>query len=225
VIAPFVPWILAGAGTVGGIAALIAYRQRRRREAFEEYCMVRGYRFERERPGAEAALAAWFMIFREGHSRRWRATISGRIGDRPFTAFEYSYVTGGGKHRTHHRFAMLEWERAEADLPRFSLAPEGFFNRLAQRFGRQDFDFVEDPEFSRAFQLQGDDEAAVRALFTPARRAFFTAPAPDGGKAPRHHLAGAGPHLLWWRPGGLPRPDELDQFLADADRLRRQFLD
>jgi hypothetical protein len=225
VIAPFVPWLIVGAGAVGGIAALIAFRQRRRREAFEQYCLVRGYRFERERPGAEAALAETFGIFREGHSRRWRDTISGQVGGRPFTAFEYSYVTGGGKHSSHHRFAMLVWEKAEANLPRFSLAPEGFFSRLAQRFGRKDFDFVEDPEFSRSYQLQGDDETAVRTLFTAARRAFFMAPAPDGGKTPRHHVAGAGPRLLWWRSGGLPQPDELDQFLADGDRLRRQVLD
>jgi len=225
VIDPLVPSLVLGAGAVGGIAALIAYRQRRRREAFEQYCLVRGYRFERERRGAEAALAGTFGIFREGHNRRWRDTISGSVGGRSFTAFEYSYVTGGGKHSSHHRFAMLVWEKAEANLPPFSLAPEGFFSRLAQRFGRKDFDFVEDPEFSRAYELQGDDEAAVRALFTAARRAFFLAPAPDGGKAPRHHLAGAGPRLLWWRNGGLPKPDELDQFLADGDRLRRQFLE
>jgi len=220
-----VPLVLLGAGAIGGIAALIALRQRRRREALEQYCMVRGYRFERKRPGAEAALAETFGIFREGHNRRWRGTISGRVGGRAFTAFEYSYVTGGGQHSSHHRYAMLVWESAEANLPTFSLAPEGFFQRLAHRFGVKDFDFVEDPEFSRAYQLQGDDEAAVRALFTPARRAFFTAPAPDGGKRPRHHVAGAGPRLLWWQSGGLPQPDELDQFLADADRLRRQFLD
>jgi len=225
VIPPFAPWLLLGAGAIGGIAALIAVRQRRRREAFEQYCLVRGYSFERERPGAEAALAEAFGILREGHNRRWRATITGRVGGRAFTAFEYSYVTGGGKHSSQHRYAMLVWEQAEANLPRFSLAPEGFFHRLAQRFGVKDFDFVEDPEFSRSYQLQGDDEAAVRALFTPARRAFFMAPAPDGGKAPRHHVAGAGPRLLWWRHGGLPQPDELDQFLADGDRLRRQFLD
>jgi hypothetical protein len=223
---PVVPWLLLGAGAVGAIAAIAAVRlRRRRREELEQYCLVRGYTFERERRGAETALADAFAIFREGHSRRWRGTISGRVGGRAFTAFEYGYVTGGGKHSSHHRFAMLVWEREEANLPRFSLAPEGFFSRLAQRFGRKDFDFIEDPEFSRAYQLQGDDEAAVRALFTAARRAFLTAPAPDGSKTPRHHLAGAGPRLLWWRSGGLPKPDQLDQFLADGDRLRRQFLD
>jgi hypothetical protein len=45
----------------------------------------------------------------------------------------------------------------------------------------------------------------VRALFTPVRRAFLAAPAPDGGKPSRqHHLASAGRRLLWWRSGRLP---------------------
>ena len=224
-IPPFVPWLVLAAGVTGGIAALAVRWDRRRREALEQYCLVRGYRFERERPGAEAPLAEAFGIFGQGRSRRWRATISGAVGGRPFTAFEYSYVTGGGKESNRHRLMVLLWESPDANLPRFSLVPEGFFRRLAQRFGMQDFDFVDDPAFSRAYQLQGDDEAAVRALFTPARRAFFTAPSADGGETPRHHVAGAGPRLLWWRNGGLPKPDALDQFLADGDRLRRQFLD
>ncbi|MGH7537446.1 MAG: hypothetical protein ACREMF_02320 [Gemmatimonadales bacterium] len=208
----------------GGIVAAVLHRNRRRREALEQYCLVRGYRFERERPGAEADLEA-FGIFRQGHNRRWRATITGQIGGRPFTAFEYTYVTGGGKNSNHHRLTVMLWESIETSLPAFTLVPEGFFRRLAQRFGVKDFDFIDDAGFSRAYQLQGDDEAAVRALFTPPLRAFLAAPAPEGVKATRYQLAGAGPRLLWWCDGRLPGPDALDEFLVEGDRLRRQFLD
>lgn len=141
-----------------------------------------------------------------------------------FTAFDYSYATGGGNSARRHRFAMMLWESPDTRLPRFSLAPEGFFQRLGQRFGVKDYDFTEDPEFSRAYQLQGDDEAAVRALFTPARRAYLLAAGATMEKPRRHHLAGAGSRLLWWRNGRLPGLEELDQFLADGDAVRRQFL-
>jgi hypothetical protein len=207
----------------GGIVTAVVLWQRRRREALEQYCLVRGYRFERERPGAASDLEG-FGVFHQGHNRRWRATISGQSGGRAFTAFEYTYVTGGGKNSSHHRLTVMLWESTETSLPAFTLVPEGFFRRLAQRFGAKDFDFEEDPEFSRAYQLQGDDEAAVRALFTPGRRAFLTAPGIDGDKPARHHLAAAGPRLAWWREGGLPGPDQLDQFLALGDAVRRQFL-
>lgn len=217
-------FVVLGVGAVAAIGALAFAADRRRQAALAEYCLVRGYRLERERHGAQDALAEAFAIFRQGRNRRWRWTINGSMGSRPFTAFEYSYVTGGGNSNQRHRFAMILWEAPEAQLPRFSLVPEGFFQRLGQRFGVKDFDFDEDPEFSRAYQLQGDEEAAVRALFTPGRRTLLTAPGLAGDKPPRHHLAGAGSRLVWWRDGGLPRPDQLDQFLADGDAVRRQFL-
>jgi hypothetical protein len=223
-----IPPILPALGAIavaGGVAAAVVFGERRRRTALEEYCLIRGYRFERERPGAEVPFADAFGVFTHGRRRRWGATITGQVGGRPFTAFEYAYVTGGGHGSHRHRFTAMLWESAEASLPRFSLVPEGFFRRLAQRFGKQDFDFEEDPEFSNAYQLQGDDERAVRALFTPARRAILMAEAPDGSRAPRHHLAGAGTRLLWWRDGRLPKAEDLDQVIADGDRLRRMFLE
>ena len=223
-IPPFLP-VLGAVAVAGGILATLFYRERRRRAALEEYCLVRGYRFERGRDGGEAALAGSFSVFKQGHRHRWGATINGQVGGRPFTLFDYTYVTGGGNSNNRHRLTLMLWDAPEGNLPRFSLVPEGFFNRLAQRFGTQDFDFDEDAEFSRAYQLQGDDERGVRALFTPARRAFLIAESPDGRRAPRHHLAGAGTRLLWWRDGRLPGPDDLDQLIADGDRLRRLFLE
>jgi hypothetical protein len=212
------------AGAAGAAIAAAIAADRRRQASLSEYCQARGFRFERERRSAEQTLADGFPVFREGRQRRWRWTISGVMGGQPFTAFEYTYVKGGGNHSRRFRFAVLLWEAPEAHLPRFSLVPEGWLQRLGQRFGAKDFDFDVDPEFSRAYQLQGDDEAAVRALFTPGRRAFLMAPRPDAGKPQRHHLAGAGSRLLWWRGGRLPAAERLDQFLAEGDAVRRQFL-
>jgi hypothetical protein len=218
------PWAVFAAVLAGGaVAGVVAGR--RRREALEHYCLTHGYRFEAERPGAEAGLAGSFSLFGKGRHRRWGATITGRIGGASFTAFEYSYMTGGGSNNRRHRLTVMVWDLQETTLPRFRLVPENALNRLAQRFGAQDFDFADDPEFSRSYQLQGDDEAAVRKLFAPSRRAYLTTPAPDGSRPPPHHVAGAGRQLLWWRVGGLPKPDQLDQLLAEGERLRRLFLE
>jgi hypothetical protein len=223
-IPPFLPF-LGAAAAVGGIAALALYRDAQRRKALEEFCMTRGYRFEPKREGVAAGAVAGFPIFRKGYSHRWGATISGRMGGRDFTAFEYAYVTGGGNSRNRHRIAGMLWESDTAHLPPFTCVPENALYRLGQILGMQDFDFDDDPEFSTAYQLQGQDEAAVRAFFTRGRRAFLTAPGIDGGRRPRHHVAGSGTQLLWWRNGRLPTADDLDQFLAEGDRLRRAFLD
>lgn len=223
-ITPLLP-VLAGAGLVGGIAAAAWHHERRRREALEEFCLTRGYRFERGRADAAAALAGAFPVFRKGHSHRWGATLTGRLGSHDFTAFEYRYVTGGGNSRNRHRIAGMLWESGSARLPQFTCVPENALFRLAQHLGMQDFDFEEDPEFSKAYQLQGQDEAAVRALFTRDRRALLAAPGFDGGRGRNHRVAGAGTKLLWWQTGRLPRPEDLDQFLADGDRVRRAFLE
>ncbi|HJQ66250.1 MAG TPA: hypothetical protein VJ816_07735 [Gemmatimonadales bacterium] len=215
---------VVAAGVVGTIAAFAFVVERKRGAGLTEYCLMRGYHLERERPDARDQLADAFAVFRQGRHRRWRWTITGAIGGRAFTAFDYDFVTGGGNSTHRHHLGMVLWEAPEARLPRFSLAPEGFFQRLGQRFGVKDFDFVEDPEFSRAYQLQGDDEAAVRTLFTSARRAVLMAPGPGMEKPRRHHLAGDGARLLWWGNGGLPGPEDLDQFLAEGDAVRRQFL-
>jgi hypothetical protein len=224
VIPALVPWAVAGVLLAGGVMASVV-ASRRRREALEQYCLMRGYRFEAGRPGGEATLANGFPLFRKGRHRRWGATITGRIGGSSFTAFEYSYVTGGGRSSSRHHLAAVLWEFESAELPQFTLVPERVLNRLAQRFGAQDFDFEEDPLFSRSFQLQGDDETAVRRLFTAARRAYLTGPALDRDRPVAHHLAGAGGRLLWWRVGNLPKTDALDEFLAEGDRLRRVFED
>ena len=207
-----------------GILGAVAVSNRRRREALREFAEQRGYHFEPKRPRAEQALGEAFPIFKRGHNKSWGSTISGQVGGKAFIAFEYSYVTGGGNSSHRHPLAVMLWEAPERSLPRFSLAPEGFWRRIAQRFGAQDFDFENDEEFSRAYELQGDDEAAVRALFTAARRAYLVAQGPDGS-VPRHHLAGAGSRLLWWRTGRLPTPDGMDQFIADGDRVRRLFME
>ena len=220
------PGVLAAFAVAIPVGILVTFliAERRRREGLQEYTEQRGYRFERNRAGAEQALAQTFPIFRRGHGRKWGITITGQVGGKPFTAFDYVYVTGGGKSSNRHHLAMMLWESPGLALPRFSLVPEGFWRRLAQRFGAQDFDFESDEEFSRAYELQGDDETAVRALFTTARRAFLTAQGPDG-TTPRHHLAGAGDRFLWWRTGRLPTPEGMDQFLADGERVRRLFVE
>ena len=181
-----------------------------------EFCLMRGFTFERSHPSAPEAYAA-VPLFAKGRSRRWGYTIGGRWNGRTFTAFEYRFTRGGNSRHT-ESFSVMQWDGDDVALPRFWCTPEGFWDRLAQRFGRQDFDFPEDPAFSDAYQLQGDDEAAVRGSFTAEVRRHLLA-------NPRQHVAGAGHALFWWRPGRLPKPDDLDALLAEGDGVRRVFLE
>ena len=214
---PLIPLIFLSVAltVVAGIALANRIVTNRRRTAYEAFCLERGYRFEPERPGEEARHVATCRVFSEGHRRTWAFTISGTSGGTPFTAFEYRWTTGSGKNSQTHRIGGLLWT-VERALPQFLLTPEGLWARLAAYFGGQDIDFAESPEFSSAYRLRGSDEAAVRAVFTPARRQVFE-------MFRGQHAAGAGQELMWWRDGALPPPDQFDEFLMEGQRIQLAF--
>ena len=61
-------------------------------------------------------------------------------------------------------------------IPSFVLEQEGIFDKLFDRvlsFSSSDIDFPEAPFFSKKMRLRGEDEGAIRALFTQDLLAFF----------------------------------------------------
>lgn len=212
-IAPADYWWVAFVAVAAGWIPFVLYREKKRREACETYCLTRGFSFASKRPEAEQAYADIGALFKRGFGR-WGYTIAGRWNSSSFTAFEYQYGSG----KSTRFFRVMLWESADTALPKFSLAPEGFLARIGEKLGMQDIDFAEDPGFSQAYQLRGPDEPAIRSLFTARIRGFFAA---NTG----HHVAGGGGHLFWWQDGRLPAVDELDAFLAEGDGIRRVFLE
>jgi len=139
------PWIFLVGFVVshGGLALVKAARNRKRRVAFAEYCLSRGFTFEDKRPNGERRYADMFEPFTAGRRRSWGCTISGTKNQVPFTAFEYQWVTGGGKSSSTHRIGGIVWERDKDSLPRFALSPEGWLSRLGQVFGMEYVDVRE----------------------------------------------------------------------------------
>ena len=210
--------IIGGVGVlVGGIALAARAVERKRREAYQQHCLIRGFKFELERPEGEHRLREFFEPFNQGRSRRWGYTISGQLHGASFTAFEYRWVTGGGKSSQTHHIGGLVWEIDDAVLPQFALTPEGWFSRLGQVFGMQDIDFDDAPEFSKAYRLKGPDEAGIRKLFTQDIRQFFAVTLGQ-------QVAGGGRFLFWWRDGRLPSAEHLDEWFELGDQVRRRFF-
>jgi hypothetical protein len=211
-------WIGLGVALLGGLVALGLTLEKKRREALEQFCMMRGFKFERERKDGWRPFQAGVPLFDHGGRRRWGYTVAGRVGRRPFTAFEYAYTVSSGKSSQTYHFRVMYWETGDKRLPVFSLSPEGFWKRLGQKLGRQDIDFDDDPTFSQAYELRGPDEAAIRAAFTPRIRSVL-------GATPGQNAASAGTQLFWWKRGRLPKPDDLDPFFMEGEGVARVFLE
>ncbi len=214
------PAVLIGGivAVIGGLIWLAVAMEKKRREALEQFCMMRGFTFERERKDAWRTYQAAVPLFDSGSRRRWGYTIAGRVGKRAFTAFEYAYTVSSGRNSQTYRFRVMCWETGDKKLPLFAISPEGFWKRLGQKLGRQDIDFDDDPTFSEAYELRGPDEAAIRGAFTPRIRGVL-------GATPGQHAASSGDYLFWWKSGRLPKPDDLDPFFMEGESIARVFLD
>jgi hypothetical protein len=202
---------------IGGMALVSRARERKRREAYSEYCLVRGYKYEPQQPDGERRFRDVFESFQKGSKDSWRHTITGQKNGAPFTAFEYVWRAGGGKSRHTERRCGVIWEGEDDSFPKFSLVPEGWFSRLGQLFGMQDIDFADSPEFSNAYRLTGPNESSVRELFTPELRRFFSS-------TPELRVTGGGRFLIWWFDSTLPSVDKLDEWLEQGDHVRRRFF-
>jgi hypothetical protein len=126
--------------------------------------------------------------------------------------FDYGYGRGSGRHAE----TVAALESPGLALPRFALRPERTIERLLPILGRHDIDFASFPAFSRRYYLRGDDEAAVRALFTSERLQALEEGEPCA-------LAGAGTRLIYFEPDHLIWPGALDAFVKRAGAVFARF--
>lgn len=150
-------------------------------------------------------------LFRRGGRRRFRNVMNGTYGSHQVSIFDYSYtVTGGESSSTYTQtVAAIVQDR---QLPWFELRPEGFLDRIAQALVQRDIDFETHPEFSKRYVLRGQDETAIRAMFTPALLSFFEM-LPSERK---WHMEASDFTLLVYRTNLTVAPSEIRTFLDEA---------
>ena len=208
--------LIGSACVAAGIFMLVAAMNRRRRDALAAYAVKHGLTFTEDCPNRVRLVTELIPALNVGQNQSARFELRGTRGDEQFSAFEYQYSTGGGRSQHYRSWTVLLWRADNDNWPAFTLGPEGWWEKIKERFGATDIDFPEDPEFSRLFQLQGPDEKAVRGVFDAARCAFLKG-------RPGVHLAGNGPYLLSWTPVSFPSVKRLDTFFLDGDEIRQRF--
>lgn len=157
--------------------------------------------------------------FQAGHNGRLLAGAEGSTWGGDVLLADHQYVTGFGRTRRVHRRTVCVLRDAKLDLPKVVMRPErAIIDRVGELLGAEDLDFAEDPDFSSAFVLAGENEAAVRTLFTPSVRMQLMH-LNEG----RLHLEGVGPLLVVHHGRLIPPTDAgglLQQTLEVAGFLR-----
>jgi len=151
----------------------------------------------------------WCDLFSRGGSKKALNLMRGSNEGREISVFDYQYVTGHGKSRkvVYSTVACLRTDGAT--LPTFVLRPEGAWDKISSWFRSADINFDTHPRFSRSFVLRGEDEAAVRATFTPPVLEYFEEHSDISAE-------GSNDTLLFYRVGKKVPPEGVSQFLADA---------
>ncbi len=168
-----------------GVGAWFAWKAEQTRiKALGELATRLGLRFDPRKNSHHDERFAQFEIFRRGHSRIAKNTLSGtaelfgsdcgvRLGD-----FRYQETSGSGKNRrtTTYDFSylivQLPWR-----TPPLLIRPEGVFDKIAAAFGFDDIDF-ESVEFSRAFLVKSDDKRFAYDVLHPRMMEFLLAQKP-----------------------------------------------
>jgi hypothetical protein len=151
-----------------------------------------------------------------GHHQEIRNAIVGVDEDLEIVLADFRCTTGHGKNRRRHAETVCIVHHPALALPTCFLRPQSFlFDAIGKLFGGQDIDFPADPEFSRAYVLQGHVPEAICRLFDESLRAWCVAQRKNN-----LHFEAQGPTLLFHRRRKIP-PHEARELLAQALQIRR----
>ena len=170
------------------------------------------FRFSKEGDAELPNTLGHFHLFSQGHSKKITNVLRGRANDMDVLIFDYRYTTGGGQHSNTSHQTVILFESDGMQLPQFALRPENVFHKIGQVFGYQDIDFDSHPEFSKRYLLKGEDEGAVRDLFTRDVLSFYEADGKLSSEA-------AGGRLIHYRHGKRSRPEQIQDFITEGVRV------
>jgi hypothetical protein len=187
------------------------YRRKKRAEALVRVAEELGLDYTAQATEDIVAGFGPFQLFSRGRAKKVFNLMQGASGDRGLAIFDYQFVTGSGKSTKTWRYTVLCIQFDGQAAPTFSLRPENFGDKIISWFRSSDIDFDTHPTFSKRYLLRGDDEAAVRALFTPPVLEYF-----EDRKALCAEAMGQ--TLLVYRLGRVP-PQNIGTHLGDGLEL------
>jgi hypothetical protein len=203
-----------------GLVAFMFYRDRKRSDKIQAVATRLGFTFRRKPTDADKALIVGCHIANSGHGHITSNVLEAAQSDElKMTLFDHVYTIGYGKSSQQYNQTVTRMQSPVLNLPSFVLFPESFFSKIGKLFGGTDINFPEAPQFSKKYILRGPDEAAIRALFTPAVLQFF-----EGQERPLT-IDAAGDTLFAHRTSRRAKPEELEAYVAEGKQILAKFFE
>lgn len=210
------PEIFIAAVVLAVVAVWLVLRMQESRRV--EACKLVAQRLGLEfHEGGDEHLRHPFKIFTDARDPVVNFRLEGLNQDVKVTVLDYEYSRAAGEKDTRRVTLCIVACRALA-LPHLFLRPQrAVYDWLGKLFGGQDIDFAEDPVFSPAFVLQGEDEPAVRRVCDARVRQAFSRL-----RESNLFFEGRGDSFVMHRDKRL-EPAEIAAFIRQAMELRRAF--
>lgn len=206
--------IAAGIALVGAFGYLAWLAEKKRREAMAALAARLGWSFDPSPDRDHDDQYAHFEIFRRGHSRVARNTLTGEMdvaGQRcraKMGDFRYKVTRHSGKSTSTqaYSFSYLIVHLPWADVPDLLVRREGMFDKIAGVLGFDDIDF-ESAEFSRRFLVKSPDKRFAYDIIHPRMMEFLLEAKPPGIDIERDRCCLMDGHKRW-SPDGFRRAVE-----------------
>ena len=175
---------------MGALIAYGIYAAAQRRKELSAWAHSKGLSFSAAKDYGMDNRFGDFKCLHRGSSRYAYNMITGQLGGRGVTAFDYHYTTGSGKNRQTHNFSAMIVD-TEMPLKGLYIRREHFFDKVTEFFGLDDIDF-ESAEFSRKFYVKASDKKWAYDVIHQRMMEYLLA-------APEFAIQFADRHIIAWR--------------------------
>jgi hypothetical protein len=148
-------------------------QRQRRRFAMSRAAEELGFAFKAWDDGGALGELSSSYLFSQGNYKEVVNVMRGVSDDLEVKVFDFGYVTGGEESAERQLQTVICFRSPQLDLPAFCLRPKSVLHQLAKLFGYQDIVIDGRSLFSKNYLLRGQDEAAVRKLFTDDVVAYY----------------------------------------------------
>jgi hypothetical protein len=168
--------IFIAVAVIAAVIWIFVMMERKRRGAWEDISSRLGATFT---PKGSAAFSTFpFQLFNIGSSRKMKNHLQWESEGVTVHLADYQYTvhTHTGRNRTSKTYkqTICMLQKEGIDLPRTYLRRQmALLDWVGSKFGAQDINFEEDPEFSKTFVLKGDEARTPQVVGHEMRQHFL----------------------------------------------------